>query len=724
MKREATRQIDNSIYLPQQFGPAVAQGGGFSPSATVLPSGAPVASAAFVGGAPPAATVAMVGNLFLRGLHPWTDVRAYGAKGDATADDTFAVQASIDSGAVALFFPVGTYKLGALDWSLNIPLYIFGPGTIKQAAVGTDSFWIDGPVSPLVISGLHFIGAGSAGDTAATANSAIKVTDASSSVKIDDVSITGYRWPAILIQNCGDVTVERSMITDVINAIRFTGVSRGAIRNNTINGSLADDTTFVVAIGLDSRDGTDNPSPGSATFPICNDIKIEGNTIHNYVDAQGILVHSGQRVKIAGNIINDCLIPISVNPYISSDTVSDLDIVGNVMTGTSTAGADTSGSTGNMGITVQGGSGNSITNVTITGNTIRNANAVVKSGLFGAIQLNYIDVLTVGNNTILSPCGNGIVISTNVTGFRVANNVIKGVQNASDTSNNGIQVASTGNVGTIYDNTIDGATVGFRFTAASTGVEVSRNRLVSVTTLVVNPTNVTWIDDGTLVLSGTAVSVIIPGSTSFAVRNNANTLNNLLVTDAGVVTARAGLVASAGGLAATGASTITGTLGISDVTTITKAATNALVVDNSGANGMGILATTMLLRTNIGYGAGINFNSKETGTNTFLAMASIQAEGSASWNSVANATAFLRFSTINAGTPAERMRITGAGSVLIGTAALATNATDGFLYIPSCAGTPTGTPTAATGRVPLIYDSTNHKWYAYDGGSWRGVVLT
>lgn len=51
--------------------------------------------------------------------------------------------------------------------------------------------------------------------------------------------------------------------------------------------------------------------------------------------------------------------------------------------------------------------------------------------------------------------------------------------------------------------------------------------------------------------------------------------------------------------------------------------------------------------------------------------------------------------------------------------ALATNATDGFTYLPTCAGTPTGTPTAVTGAAPAVIDETNHKLYFYTGGAWR-----
>ena len=67
----------------------------------------------------------------------------------------------------------------------------------------------------------------------------------------------------------------------------------------------------------------------------------------------------------------------------------------------------------------------------------------------------------------------------------------------------------------------------------------------------------------------------------------------------------------------------------------------------------------------------------------------------------------------------ERMRVDGSGNVRVGTAALATTATDGFLYVPTCAGTPTGTPTSITGLAPIVINTTNNKLYFYSGGAWR-----
>lgn len=62
------------------------------------------------------------------------------------------------------------------------------------------------------------------------------------------------------------------------------------------------------------------------------------------------------------------------------------------------------------------------------------------------------------------------------------------------------------------------------------------------------------------------------------------------------------------------------------------------------------------------------------------------------------------------------------GNTIIGTAAIATNATDGFMYISSCAGTPTGTASSYAGRVPMVYDTSANKIWFYNG-SWRGVLV-
>ncbi len=64
------------------------------------------------------------------------------------------------------------------------------------------------------------------------------------------------------------------------------------------------------------------------------------------------------------------------------------------------------------------------------------------------------------------------------------------------------------------------------------------------------------------------------------------------------------------------------------------------------------------------------------------------------------------------------------GSTVCGKqAALATNATTGFLWIPTSADAPTGVPQSFTGKVAMEYDTTNNKLYVYNG-SWKSVTLS
>ena len=88
------------------------------------------------------------------------------------------------------------------------------------------------------------------------------------------------------------------------------------------------------------------------------------------------------------------------------------------------------------------------------------------------------------------------------------------------------------------------------------------------------------------------------------------------------------------------------------------------------------------------------------------------------WNFESGATVFGTSNT-------EWMRIDSSGNVIQNTAAVATNATAGFLWITSCAGAPTGAPTAPyTNAAALVCDTTNNRLYVRVGSTWRYATLT
>ena len=69
----------------------------------------------------------------------------------------------------------------------------------------------------------------------------------------------------------------------------------------------------------------------------------------------------------------------------------------------------------------------------------------------------------------------------------------------------------------------------------------------------------------------------------------------------------------------------------------------------------------------------------------------------------------------------DYLDVDATGNTLLGVGALATGATNGFAYLPAMAGVPTGTPTAKTGRAPIVEDSTNGLVWAYLSGGWRAI---
>lgn len=128
-----------------------------------------------------------------------------------------------------------------------------------------------------------------------------------------------------------------------------------------------------------------------------------------------------------------------------------------------------------------------------------------------------------------------------------------------------------------------------------------------------------------------------------------------------------------------------------------------------------------------GTGVGMEFDA-DTSTTVDQPLAQIHA----TWLDATHATrrGALRISTNDPGSTgfSERLFLDnkmvqtgGQMSLVVGTATLGTTATDGFLYLPSSAGKPTGTPTTRAGTYAVEWDSTNKVLWLYDGG-WKAIA--
>jgi hypothetical protein len=179
----------------------------------------------------------------------------------------------------------------------------------------------------------------------------------------------------------------------------------------------------------------------------------------------------------------------------------------------------------------------------------------------------------------------------------------------------------------------------------------------------------------------------------------------------------AGRQVSAAGVAVTGTTVPANGVYLPAANTvgISTNSTNAVRVESNGNVGIAagnaptqVLSLYRAGSTQAAMSAG-NANTGLTGT-----LFGVDTAGNAI---ISQTQAALTMTFSNAGLP--RVVITAAGNVSVGAGAVATSATDGFLYVPTCAGTPTGTPTTVTGFAPIVVDTTNNKLYFYSTGVWR-----
>lgn len=153
--------------------------------------------------------------------------------------------------------------------------------------------------------------------------------------------------------------------------------------------------------------------------------------------------------------------------------------------------------------------------------------------------------------------------------------------------------------------------------------------------------------------------------------------------------------------------------------TLDAGAGNLFVLGNIGANVISALQEMTVART--GGGQVMQLRGSLGATNPVLTISTSDAASGV----------FININTVN-GTTTSSLAFTGKGGTTMwsftsdgdffprqGT----TTMTEGFSFIPSGAGAPTGLPTNEnTGVTPLYYDEANNRLYAYNSG-WKYTQL-
>jgi hypothetical protein len=365
--------------------------------------------------------------------------------------------------------------------SINVttgPVSLIGRGPtsqIIQGAANTDVVVVTG--GPLNVEDLSFTGV--AGTSLVNHNSAILATSVND-IKMLRSTFTNFQFHSVLFQGCNRVLVDQNTFVGNIAAL-FRGGSQLQYSHNLARDPQTPNTTFIIPLQFDSTSGG---------YGVASDINVSDNIFLNWPASQCIELHTGNQFVVSGNLLDNCYIGVSVNPFQAGDLANDGTISGNTIIVSTTSGISTS--IPDTGISLSGLNGSyPVQRVSVVGNTILNSNQYSTSNLFGCINVSgTTNDLLFDGNTLDTCTGNGFALVGTNSRITIENNHMHNFQADSGGGVVGVGVWSiTGQSGYITGNDIDGVRLGVRLDVASNMVIGPNNMTNIVVARVLNPGN-------------------------------------------------------------------------------------------------------------------------------------------------------------------------------------------------------------------------------------------